>query len=66
MTAIVGFLIWLAIAAGFIYIVIWAITKIVEPPAKIVQLMYVIGVLLLLYYCLMYFPAGSLPGFPPR
>jgi len=64
MTAIVGFLIWLAIAAGFIYIVIWAIAKIVEPPAKIVQLMYVIGILLLLYYCLLYFPAGSLPGFP--
>jgi len=66
MGAILGFLIWLAIAAIVIYVVIWAISTIVGPPAKVVQLLYVIGVLLLLYYCVMYFPAGSLPGFPPR
>ena len=64
MTAIVGFLIWLAVVAIVIYIVIWAITSIVSPPPKVTQLMYVIGVLILLYYCLVFFPGMSLPGFP--
>lgn len=66
MAEILGFLIWLAIAAIVIYVVIWALGSIIELPAKVAQLLYVIGILILLYYCVMYFPAGSLPGFPHR
>jgi hypothetical protein len=66
MAEILGFLIWLAIAAIVIYVVIWAITTIIALPGKVVQLLYVIGVLILLWYCVMYFPMHGLPGFPHR
>jgi len=66
MEGILSFLIWLAIVAIVIYVVIWAITSIIGPPPKVTQLMYVIGVLILLYYCVVYFPATGMPGFPRR
>jgi hypothetical protein len=61
MAEILLFLMWLCIYAIAIYFVIWAIIKIVDPPARVVQLLYVLGVLILAYYLVAYFPAAGLP-----
>ena len=63
MSAILLFFIWLALVALVIYVVIWAIQQIVQPPARVIQILYVIGVLILLYYVVAFFPL-NLP-FPP-
>jgi len=67
MAEIITFLIWLCMAAIVIYIIVWALISIVQPPARVQQLIYVMAVLILLLIVVMWMPFPSLSNFgPPR
>ena len=67
MAEIIMFLIWLCMAAIVIYIIVWAIISIVQPPARVQQLIYVMAVLILLLIVVMWLPFPSLSNLgPPR
>ncbi len=67
MAEIVMFLIYLCIAAIILYIIVWAIISIMQPPARVQQLIYVLAVLILLYICVAWLPFPTLGHLaPPR
>ena len=68
MAEILWFLICLCGAAIVLYFVAWALIAIIEPPARVVKLIYVLAVLILVYLAVVWIPWPSFSGGfgPPR